>query len=88
MTTMIRISVDSFRRINTFSKKITSASVIGPCTRQIYRFLILSLKKSISGVLQGNRLSPDPYLIPDQNRVVCRVDTRNLIVRKVGSGGT
>jgi hypothetical protein len=43
------ISVDSFRRTNAFSKKITSASVIGPCTSQIIGFL--SLEKSISGVI-------------------------------------
>jgi hypothetical protein len=48
MTTMIFISVDSFRRTNTFSGKITATSVIGPCTPQIYRFL--SLKKGISRV--------------------------------------
>jgi hypothetical protein len=48
MTTMIRISVDSFRRTNAFSGKITAASVIGPYTRQIYGFL--SLKKGISRV--------------------------------------
>jgi hypothetical protein len=44
-TTMIRISVDSFRRTNAFSGKITAASVIGPCTRQNYGFI--SLKKGI-----------------------------------------
>jgi hypothetical protein len=49
MATMIQISVDSFRRTIAFSKKITAASVIGPCTRQIYGFL--SLKKGISGVI-------------------------------------
>jgi hypothetical protein len=35
MTAMIRISVDSFRRTNAFSEKVTAASVIGR-TRQIY----------------------------------------------------
>jgi hypothetical protein len=38
MTTMIRISVDSFRRTNAFSKKITAASVIGPARAKFTGF--------------------------------------------------
>jgi hypothetical protein len=58
MTTMkIRISVDSFRRINAFSKKITSASVTVHARAKFTGSQ--PEKEHIRGNLQGNRLSPD-----------------------------
>jgi hypothetical protein len=66
MTTMIRISVDSFRRTNAFSGKITAAS--GHWSMHAPNLRVSQPEKGhIKGILQGNRHSPDPYPIPDQN---------------------